>query len=73
MRLGLVSGCLLETQSITLVPRWRRHPRGTMEVSQPWQRLLESVLCHQPKKNIDRYMLLLKNVTENLKNLILYV
>ena len=48
--LVLVSGCLLGTQSITLVPRWRRHPRlprATMEVSQSWQRLLESVLCHQ--------------------------
>ena len=78
---------LLETQSITLVPRWC-HPRchrGTMEVSQPRQRQLESVLCHQSvekirlgelcmmQKNIDRYILLLKNVTENLKNVIFYV
>jgi len=53
-------------QSITLVPRWR-HPRchrGTMEVSQ--NGLMEN-------RNIDRYILLLKNVTENLKNVILYV
>jgi len=44
-----------------------RHPRchrGTMEVSQNGP---------MGKKSIDRYILLLKNVTENLKNVIIYV
>ena len=42
------------SQSIRLVPRWPypRCHRGTMEVTQPRQRLLESVLCHQSMEKI---------------------